>query len=144
VAAAVASHFFRELEHLGFAGAGRLDDLTFLVIAGTVLVYGLTLRPLSGLLGLSNRNPQGVLLVGAHRWPRTLGHLLRQEGVRVRLVDKNRNRVLRGREAGLNVKRIDVMTEKEFQRVVIISSDTPVDYETGDRLVVMESPNSPG
>jgi NhaP-type Na+/H+ or K+/H+ antiporter len=117
VAAAVSSLFARELEHLGIAGAGKLDDVTFLVIAGTVVIYGLTLRPLTRLLGLADRAPQGVMILGAHQWARTIALALRDEGVLVRMVDENRDRVLRAREAGIDAQCVNVMTEAELQAV---------------------------
>lgn len=115
VAAAVSSLFAVELQHLGISEAAKLDDITFLVIAGTVAVYGLTLNPFSRLLGLSDRAPQGVMILGAHRWARTIGLALKQEGVLVRMVDVDRNSVDRARQAGLDAHCVDVMSETELQ-----------------------------
>ncbi|MFB6347434.1 MAG: cation:proton antiporter [bacterium] len=119
VAAAVASLFAFKLEKLGVSQAAHLADITFLVIAGTVVVYGLTLSPLSLLLGLSERNPQGVLFIGAAPWVRMVARALRDEGVRVRLVDKNRDNVMRARHAGLDANVMDVTTESEIQTLNI-------------------------
>lgn len=114
VAAAVSSLFAIKLQEFGIPGATQLVHDTFFVIAGTVVIYGLTLQPLSRFLGLSEQSPQGLLLIGAHQWARALAHVLRQEGVRVRLIDKNRNRVLRGRNSGLDVECIDIISEQKF------------------------------
>ncbi len=53
VAAATASVFGMGLEEVGLEGAEDLVPATFLVILFTVAVYGLTVRPVARLLGLS-------------------------------------------------------------------------------------------
>jgi len=63
VAAAVASIFAIELSHLGYPNADKLVSLTFVVIIGTVVVYGLTAGPLARRLGLAEMDPQGLLLL---------------------------------------------------------------------------------
>jgi len=89
VAASVASIFAIELAHVGFPNADRLVSLTFLVIIGTVVVYGLTAGPLARRLGLAETNPQGLLLVGAHRGARQLATILGDAGYKVIMVDTN-------------------------------------------------------
>ena len=106
VAAAVASVFALEIETstLGAterAAAEQLVPMVFLVIVGTVIVYGLTAGPLARRLGLSLPNPQGVLIVGAHRWARDLARALVEAGVAVRMVDTNRHNLAAARMAGL-------------------------------------------
>jgi len=56
VAASTAASFSAPLVALGIAGADRLLPATFLVIVGTVTVYGLTAVPLAKALGL--RQPE--------------------------------------------------------------------------------------
>jgi len=89
VAASVASIFAIELAHVGFPHADKLVSLTFLVIIGTVLVYGLTAGPLARRLGLAQVNPQGVLLVGAHEGGRRLAAILQDAGFKTVLIDTN-------------------------------------------------------
>lgn len=119
VAAAVCSLFAYKLEQLGVSQATHLAEVTFFVIAGTVVIYGLTLNPLSQFLGLSERNPQGVLFIGADGWVRKIAKVLREEGVRIRLVDKNRTNVARARQNGLDALCMDVTTESELQSLDI-------------------------
>ena len=107
VAAAVASVFALELEasSLGAAekaAAQTLVPMVFLVIVGTVIVYGLTAGPLARRLGLSTPNPQGVLMVGAHRWARALAAALTDAGIPVLLVDTNRHHLAAARMEGLS------------------------------------------
>jgi len=89
VAASVASLFAIELAHVGFPDADKLVSLTFLVIIGTVVVYGLTAGPLARRLGLAEMNPQGLMLVGAHQGARLLARALQDVGYKVILVDTN-------------------------------------------------------
>ena len=68
VAAAVSSIFALRLMEQGQSEAARLMPITFMVIIGTVAFYGLTSSLLGRALKVSQPNPQGVLIVGAHRW----------------------------------------------------------------------------
>jgi NhaP-type Na+/H+ or K+/H+ antiporter len=111
VAAAVASIFGLELVRQGFAGAERLVPLTFLVIVGTVVVYGLTAGPLARRLGLAVANPQGLLVVGAHAWARELARACREVGIHVVLADTNRSHVRQARLDGLTAWQDDVLEE---------------------------------
>lgn len=119
VAASVVSLFTFKLEELGITEATHLADVTFLVIAGTVLVYGLTLSPLSRLLGLSEHNPQGVLFVGASEWIQRVAKILNDEGIRVRLIDNNEDNIKHARASGLEAHTMDVTTESEVQSLDI-------------------------
>jgi NhaP-type Na+/H+ or K+/H+ antiporter len=101
VAAAVSSVFAIRLQAIGYAGAELLVPITFIVIIGTVAVYGLTAPLAAYRLGVADPNPQGVLLVGAHGWARALATLLQEKGFRVLLVDSNHENIAAARMAGL-------------------------------------------
>ena len=103
VAAAVSSVFALRLEEAGRPQASLLAPLAFVVIIGTVAVYGLTAGPIARRLGLSDPDAQGALLVGAGRFARALAGALRDEGLGVALVDTNRARVRDARLDGLRV-----------------------------------------
>ena len=97
VAAAVSSVFaFR----LGPAAAG-LVPATFVVIVGTVVVYGLTTPWLARRLGIAPANPQGVLIVGAYAGARAIAAAIHKHGFRVLLVDTNPANVSAARLEGL-------------------------------------------
>lgn len=104
VAAAIASVFGLSLTEIGRTDAEALVPLTFLVIVGTVVVYGLTARPLAKRLGLAIPNPQGVLFVGAHSWAREIAAALQKEGIAVLMVDSNRRNVAKARMEELPVR----------------------------------------
>lgn len=97
VAAAVASVFALRLG----PRAEALVPLTFLVIVGTVVIYGLTAPWLARRLGLSIPNPQGVLFVGAHVWAREIAEALHAQDIPVLLVDTNRQNIRQARLRGL-------------------------------------------
>ena len=101
VAAAVSSVFAIRLQEQGYANAELLVPITFIVIIGTVAIYGLTSPLAAYRLGVADPNPQGVLLVGAHGWARALATLLQEKGIRVLLVDSNRGNIAAARMAGL-------------------------------------------
>jgi NhaP-type Na+/H+ or K+/H+ antiporter len=111
VAAAVASIFAFELAGTGHAGAEQLVSLTFLVIVATVAFYGLTAGPVAQRLGLSERNPQGVLFVGANRLSRTLAIILNEHGFRTALVDSDPQNVAASKKVGLPAIHGDALSE---------------------------------
>ena len=113
VAAAVASLFAIELsknEHFSAEGE-MLVIATFLVIVGTVMVYGLSLGPVARSLKLSREDPQGVLFAGASPLVRGIAHTLESEGVRTMLVDTNPHNVATARMNGLKVHYASIGSE---------------------------------
>lgn len=101
VAAAIASIFSERLAESGVNGAEILAPIAFIVIIGTVTVYGLTAFPLAKRLGLAEPSPQGVLFVGAHAWARKLALALKEVGFQVALADSSWVNVTEARQAGL-------------------------------------------
>ncbi len=89
----------------------QLVPATFLVIVGTVAVYGLTAGPLAKWLKLSDTDPQGVLLVGAAAWVRQFGLVLQEEGVQVMLIDTNYANVAAAKMSGMRAECISVLSE---------------------------------
>ncbi len=117
VAAAVASIFSLRLEEAGFPNAFLLVPLTFLVIVGTILVYGLGAPWVARRLGLSKADPNGVLLVGAQEWAVQMGVLLQTLGIRVVLVDSNPSHVAEARRAGLDAYTGDVLSNRVLEEL---------------------------
>ncbi len=122
VAAAVSSVFALRLVEADYANAQVIVPMTFLVITGTVALYGLTAAPVAKLLGLASPNPQGILIVGAHSWARGIGKMLQDSGCEVLMLDSNWSNVSSSRQMGLrayfgNVLSEEVMDEIEFSGV---------------------------
>jgi len=113
VAAAVSSVFALRM---GDEGAG-LVPATFLVIIGTVCVYGFTAYPLAKRLGLAVDNPQGVLIAGAHAGVRAIAHALQDAGFAVLLVDINRWNTQAARMEGLPTRQVNVLSEHLLEQL---------------------------
>ncbi len=117
VAAAVASVFALELQAANTPGHEVLVPMTFLVIVGTVVVYGLTAPLLARRLGLSVPNPQGVLFIGAQSWARDIACALKDSGVDVLMIDTNRTNVHESRMRGLPAWAGDASTEEALEEI---------------------------
>ncbi len=111
VAAAVASLFSFRLAPLYPEEAAALVPLVFLVIVGTVAIYGLSITPVARFLGLARPDPQGVAFVGATRWVRQVAAALAALEIPVLLLDTNPQNVRAARAAGLPAKRVNVLAE---------------------------------
>jgi len=114
VAAAVASVFALELGHVGGMDQALVDKivpLTFILIVGTVAVYGLGAAPLARLLGLSETNPQGILFAGADQWVRDLAGALQQTGHHVLMLDTSFNNWSQCRMVGIPAECASVLSD---------------------------------
>ena len=86
VAAATSSTFALGLSQAGVGGgAEKLIPITFIVIAATALIYGLSGGPVARALGVASTRPGGVLLVGATPVGRAIARALQDRGLTVRL-----------------------------------------------------------
>lgn len=132
VAAAVASIFALRLQSAGVSGADELVPATFLVIVGTVLVYGLTSQPLARALGLASPDPQGILLMGATPFSIKLAEVLKRETVDVLLVDTNRHHLIEPRLNGIptwhgNILKLNPEESLDLQGIGYLMGLTPND-----------------
>jgi CPA1 family monovalent cation:H+ antiporter len=117
VAAAVISVFALRIE--GMAGgdaellqdAAKLVPATFMVIVGTVAIYGLGAAWLARWLGLADSNPQGILFAGADPWIRNIALTLQEAGYSVLLVDTNYANVAAANMEGLTAHCKSVLSE---------------------------------
>lgn len=107
VAAAVASIFAIKL---GPEGA-ELVPAIFTLIVGTVVIYGLTAYPLAMKLGLATRDPQGILIVGAHPVAQEIGLAIQRAGFPVLLVDTNHRNIREARMKGLPTAEQNILQE---------------------------------
>ena len=89
VALSLSSVFAMKLSTKGYPHGEEMLAVTMLVILGTIIFYGFGAGWVAERLGLSERDPQGILFIGAHLWARQLAKLLQDNGVRVLLVDSN-------------------------------------------------------
>ena len=131
VAVAVASLFAIELGDAGFAEAEQLVNVTFTVVVGTVLVYSLIARPLAERLDLTEKHPQGTLIVGAHHWAREIAAAIQEAGIDVWLVDTNGRHIENATNAGLNAFQDSIMADG-------ILDDLPLEC-TGRMLAITDN-----
>lgn len=124
VAAAVASIFALEFEAAAATGqyfgdqasvissqSKEITALVFLIVIGTVAVYGLAAAPLARKLGLAAKNPTGILFAGADEWARLAAKTLHDDGHRVMLLDTNFDNVSAARMLGLEAHRANILSE---------------------------------
>ena len=101
VVTALASVFAFRLTEMGSPYGERFFAEVLFVILGTVLFYGIAASLFARRVQIGIANPEGVLLVGAHPWARTIGLALLGRGVAVQLIDGNRDFVEQARREGL-------------------------------------------
>jgi hypothetical protein len=92
-------------------------NLTFAVIAGTVMVQGPTARIVGRLLGVLEEERHGFLVIGANPVALAIARALDRAGKRVLLIDTNRWRVEEARKAGLHATCGDALDELMLQRI---------------------------
>lgn len=117
VAAAVTSVFALALEKSGAPQARLLVPLMFVTIVGTVVVYGLTGSRVARALKLSDANPQGMLIVGASPFGLAFANLIKSLGLRVLVVDTNRDLVRRAQMDGLQAYNGSIIGEGIEERL---------------------------
>jgi NhaP-type Na+/H+ or K+/H+ antiporter len=117
VAAAISAVFALRLSQEGVPQTEYLVPLIFMVIIGTVGLYGLTAPLLARWLKLGEANPQGVIIVGAHSWARALARALQDEDFKVLLIDSNRHNEYASRMEGLNTYHGSVLSEHIFDEL---------------------------
>lgn len=117
VAAAVSSIFASRLAESGIEEASRMVPIAFLVIMGTVTVYGLGAFPLAKKLGLAEPSPQGVLFMGAHAWARKIAKALQAQGLTVALADSRRVNVAAARMEDLPVYFGEILSQQVLDSI---------------------------
>jgi len=123
VAAAITSIFALEFEEAAHQGRfGELSEtiarqsqdlvaLVFMVIVGTVTIYGIGAVPLARRLGLASKNATGILFAGAAPWIRMVAKALHENGHRVMLLDTNDKNILAAKMDGLDAHRANILSE---------------------------------
>ncbi|PQJ29870.1 cation:proton antiporter [Rubritalea profundi] len=121
VAAAVTAIFALELTHAASSVEGfppevieqakLMVPMMFIVIVGTVTIYGLLAAPLANRLGIATKNPRGILFAGADGWIRKLAKALIDDGHEVLLLDTNYSNVAAATVDGIPAKRASILSE---------------------------------
>jgi NhaP-type Na+/H+ or K+/H+ antiporter len=111
VAAAVASLFALQLSYHPTLDGSTLIPLTFIVIVGTILFYSVAAPITARIMGVSNLDPQGILLVGAQSWSRELARVLQELGIKVVMIDNQWGYIRKAKMSGLTAEHTNVLSE---------------------------------
>lgn len=117
VAAAVSSLFASKLVAAGVEGAEAIVPLVFLVIVGTVLLGSLTAKPVAQGLGVAEPDPQGFLILGAHRFARRLASFLMERDLQVLVADTNWSNIAAARLEGIPAYYGSVLADRSDDEV---------------------------
>lgn len=101
VAAGIASLFGLRLARDGYPGAEYITPLVFMIVLGTVLLNATTAKLIAKLLGVSNIQSNGILIVGANKAARLIAKYLHNNDREVALLDNNASNVEKSLSMGL-------------------------------------------
>jgi NhaP-type Na+/H+ or K+/H+ antiporter len=130
VAASVASLFALELSEAGYTEGSRLLAITFLTIALTVTLQGLTAGPLARLLQLQSLEGRRAIVVGAGALGRALADLFRRYGRPVVIIDRNTALVEAARAAGFEAIEGNALDETTLEDAGAEEAETLVAVTT--------------
>jgi CPA1 family monovalent cation:H+ antiporter len=91
--------------------ADAIVPITFLVIVGTVFIYGLLAAPLARGLKLAASDPQGILFASAETGIRDIAAQVQAAGFPVLLIDTNYAHVAAAKMAGLPAECASILSE---------------------------------
>jgi NhaP-type Na+/H+ or K+/H+ antiporter len=139
VAAAVSSIFALRMAEMGIADAERLVPVVFMLIVGTVGLYGSTAGWLARRLGLATRENDGVLFVGAHALARELARTLKREGIKIVLVSNIRANVEEAQQQGLEVHYVNMLARRILEEVDLSGVGQMVALTASDEINALAS-----
>ena len=111
VAAGIASLCGLKLARNGVAGAEYITPLVFVIVLGTVFLNATTARLFAKLVGVFLTKSGGILIVGASKVSRLIGHYLESNGRHVVLIDSNQNNINKAKELGLEAINTDIYSQ---------------------------------
>lgn len=111
VAAGIASLFGSKLVVKGEPGAEYITPLVFMVVLGTVLLNATTARYVARWLGVFLKHSDGILIVGASKFPRVLGAYLKKNEKHVVLIDSNRTNIEKANKIGIEAMVANVYSD---------------------------------
>jgi NhaP-type Na+/H+ or K+/H+ antiporter len=111
VLVAVSGLFGERLVSIGVDDGAKVPPLAFAFVIVTVLGIGFGLAPLARWLGLSGKEPPGLLIVGASRFAQVLAEAIRKTGLPVLVADDDPGRTRPLRAEGIPVFQGDILSE---------------------------------
>lgn len=134
IAAAIASLTAATMEDRGIAGGAELQALVFMTIAGTVLLAGLTARPVASLLSLRLPRRDRVAILGVRPLSLLLATEIREAGGTVVFLDSDPNRCREAEDAGFPVVYGDALQERTLIRAHFDLVGTAIGFTSNDHL----------
>ena len=120
VAASVSALFALRLEDAGVTGAEGLVQMVFAVIVVTVVLHGLTARPLARLLAVADPDALGVLVVGSNPVAQAIALSLDKLGIDVIVADTSWEGIRAVRMNGLQTYFGTVVSDDADRRLDLV------------------------
>ncbi len=117
VAAGIASLFGLKLASKGVEGAEYITPLVFVIVLGTVLLNATTARLFAKMVGVFLKQSNGILIVGASKVSRLLGHYLETNGRHVVLIDSNQGNIAKAKELGLEALTTNIYSDNLMDNI---------------------------
>ncbi|MCK0130160.1 cation:proton antiporter [Flavobacteriaceae bacterium F08102] len=111
VAAGIASLFGLKLAKNGVPGAEYITPLVFVIVLGTVLLNATTARMFAKIAGVFLTKSEGILIVGASKLSRLIGHYLEMNGRHVVLIDSNQHNISESQKLGLEAINTNIYSD---------------------------------
>ena len=111
VAAGIASLFGLKLAKEGIPGAEYITPLVFVIVLGTVLLNATTARLFAKLIGVFLGKSEGIIIIGASKIARLIGHYLETNDRHVVLIDSNQNNIKKAKELGLEALNTNIYSD---------------------------------
>lgn len=134
VAVAVSSVFALRLSEQYPDQAESLVPIVFFVVIGTVIFYSIIAQILAKSLGLSQPNPQGILILGAHDWGREIGLALKKAGFEVIMIDTNPTDIIKARQLEITAYRGNVLSTDLEEKIDFNSLGTFLAITSNDEI----------
>ncbi|MBR9844633.1 MAG: sodium:proton antiporter [Algicola sp.] len=111
VAAGIASLFGSKLLKQGVEGAEYITPLVFMIVLGTVLLNATTARLFAKIVGVFLTKSEGILIVGASKFSRLIGHYLEENNRHVVMIDSNQTNINSAKELGLEAMNVNIYSD---------------------------------
>jgi NhaP-type Na+/H+ or K+/H+ antiporter/Trk K+ transport system NAD-binding subunit len=137
VAASVASLFAIQLMEGGFSEGDRVLALTFLTIAVTVTIQGLSANVIARKLGLQSLEGRRVIIVGIGSFSIEIADRLRSYGRPVTLIDRNAEQIARAQERSLEVVTGNALEENVLEAAQADEAESVIAITTNPEVNVL-------
>lgn len=134
IAASVSSVFALNLIEAGHKNAAMIVPLTFMVIVVTVLFYSVVSPWLARILGISNTDPQAVIIIGAQPPLIKVARALKDAGIQALLIDGNPRRVDDAVALGLNAFTSSIMADNIIDEIEVSSYSKVLAMTSNDKV----------